>query len=73
MIRQEIPDGVSANDRAKLKEANSLGPMECVKLLQGMIDAYSDAHPYFLVQLAHNLILVGSGMISVELYRKVTS
>ncbi|KAF4618594.1 hypothetical protein D9613_009663 [Agrocybe pediades] len=69
-LLNEIPDVVSASDRARLKDVNALSPMECVKLLQEMIDTYSDSHPYFLVQLAHSLIQVGSGMISVDFYRK---
>ncbi|KAF9557003.1 hypothetical protein CPC08DRAFT_710728 [Agrocybe pediades] len=69
-LLNEIPDVVSPENRARLLGTKNLSPMECVKLLEEMLETYNDSHPYFLVQLAENLILIGPGMIAVELYRK---
>jgi hypothetical protein len=42
-----------------------------VMLYQEMIDRYSDSHPFLLVRLADLFVLLKSGSLAIDLYRKV--
>jgi hypothetical protein len=70
---QEIPNIISLEDRHRLMLANTLDMEPRVLLYEEMINHYSDSHPFLLVRLADLFVLLKSGTLASDLYRKVSA
>lgn len=53
--------------------ANTLDIESRVLLYEEMINRYSDSHPFLLVRLADLFVLLKSGKLASDLYRRVSA
>jgi hypothetical protein len=70
---QEIPNIISPEDRDRLMLANTLDMESRVLLYEEMMNRYSDSHPFLLVRLADLFVLLQSGTLASDLYRKASA